>query len=164
MSSCVGALFDEFSVVKHADAVGLLDGGEAVGNDKAGAVGAKVFKRFLDESLGVVVERGGGLVEQQQRGIFQQGAGDGEPLFFAAGEAAAALAGDGVEAVGTGADEVGGVGGFEGGPDFLVGGVVFGEQEIFAQRGVEEEAFLGDVAELVAQPFLGNVRPAERRR
>jgi hypothetical protein len=35
---------------------------------------------------------------------------------------------------------------------------VFGEQQVFAQGGVEEEGFLGDVAELVAQPFLGDFR------
>ena len=123
----VGSLFDEFSVVEDADAVCLLHGGEAVCNDKAGAVRAQVFKRLLDKAFGGVVEGGGGFVEQQQRGIFQQRAGDGKALFLAAGKAAAALAGDGVEAVGAGANEAGGVSGFEGGPDFLVGGVLPGE-------------------------------------
>ena len=102
-----------------------------------------------------VVERGGGLVEQQERRVLQQRAGDREALFLAAGETDAALAGDGVESFRHLADEVRGVGGFEGGPEFVVGGVVFREQEVFAQGGVEEEAFLGDVADVVAQPFLG---------
>ena len=65
------ALFDEFSVVEDADAVGLLDGGQAVRNDKAGAIGAKIFEGFLDQAFGGVVECGSGFVEEQQRGIFQ---------------------------------------------------------------------------------------------
>ena len=44
---------------------------------------------------------------------------------------------------------------FQRSPDFLVSCIVFREQEVFAEGGVKEEAFLGDVAELVAQPFLG---------
>jgi hypothetical protein len=56
-------LFDELAVVEDTDAVRLLDGGEAVGNDKTSAIRTEVFKRFLDKPLGVVVEGGGGLVE-----------------------------------------------------------------------------------------------------
>ena len=105
----MGALFDELTVVEDANAVGLLDRGESVCNDEAGAVRTKIFEGFLDEAFGVVVERGGGFIEQQQRWIFKQGAGDRQTLFFPAGETAAALAGNGVEAVGTGADEERGV-------------------------------------------------------
>lgn len=39
----VGALFDKFTVVEDANAVCLLHGGEAVCNDKAGAIRAEVF-------------------------------------------------------------------------------------------------------------------------
>jgi hypothetical protein len=58
----VRALLDEAAAIEHADVVRLLHGGKPVGDDKAGAVRAEVFERLLDEPLGAVVKRGGGLV------------------------------------------------------------------------------------------------------
>ena len=56
-------------------------------------------QRRLDEPLGLGVERAGGLVEDQDRGVAEDGAGDGESLALAAGEVRAAFADDGVVAV-----------------------------------------------------------------
>ena len=151
----MAALLDDAAFLEHVDAVGVLDGGEAVGDDEGGAVGHEVVEGVLDLPLGFGVHGGGGFVEQEDGGVFEQGAGDGEALFFAAGEFDAAFADVGVELVGEFADEAFGVGGGEGGPEFGVGGVAFGEQEVFADGAVEEEWFLGDVGEAVAQRGLG---------
>ena len=56
------------------------------------------------------VERRGRLVEQQQRRVAQQGAGDGDALALAAREARAALAEIGVEPLRQPAQEFGGIG------------------------------------------------------
>ena len=77
-------------------------------------------------------------------------------MFFAARKSSTAFAGDGVESERIGSHEARGIGCFEGGPEFIVAGIVFREQEVFAHGGVEEEAFLRHIAELIAQPFLGN--------
>jgi hypothetical protein len=45
-----------------------------------------VLERGLDQALGLGVERGGGLVEDQDRRVLQQRTGDGEALALAAGE------------------------------------------------------------------------------
>ena len=58
----MGALLDELAMMEDADAVRLLDGGEAMGDDETGAVGAEVFKGLLDETLGGVIKRGSGFV------------------------------------------------------------------------------------------------------
>ncbi len=151
----MSTLFDEAAVVENANAVGLLDRGQAVCNDETGPIRTEILERLLDEALGGIVEGRGGFIEQQERGIFQKCAGDGQPLFFPAGEAAATLAGDGGEAVRTGADKGGSICSFKCGPDLVIGGVLIGKEEVFPQGGVEEETFLRYVAELIAQPFFG---------
>ena len=60
--------------------------------------------------LGGRVDRGGGVVEDQDPRIGEQGAGDRHPLALAAGEGQAALADAGVVAVGQFADEGVGLG------------------------------------------------------
>ena len=74
-------------------------------------------QRRLHLRLALGVERAGGLVEQQDRRVLQEGAGDGDPLALAAGEARARLADQGVVAVRQGGDEVVGGGGAGGGLD-----------------------------------------------
>ena len=68
------------------DLVGVNDGGETVGDDQAGAVLSGELDLGLDGLFGDRVERGGGLVEDQNGRIFEQGAGDGDALFFTPGE------------------------------------------------------------------------------
>jgi len=58
----VGAVLGDVAVFEDVDAVGFADGREAVGDDEAGAVAAQAIERFLHESFGAVVERGGGFV------------------------------------------------------------------------------------------------------
>ena len=51
-----------------------------------------VVERRLDRFLGAAVERAGGLVEDQDRRVLQQGAGDRHPLLLAARQLQPALA------------------------------------------------------------------------
>jgi hypothetical protein len=57
---------------------------------------------LVDESFGLGVEGRGGFVEDQDVGVLEQGAGDGDALLLAAGELGAAGAGGGVETFGLG--------------------------------------------------------------
>src|SRR3546814_6043613 len=61
-------------------------------------------------ALRLAVEGGGRLVEQQDGGVLQHGAGDGDALALTAGEVAAARADLGVVAAGEGGDEIMGAG------------------------------------------------------
>jgi len=133
------------------DEVGVLDGGEAVGNDKAGAVFHELVESLLDESFGLGVDGGGGFVEEEDGWIFEEGAGYRKALFFSAGELDAALADIGVEAFGEFFDEGGGAGSIEGFPKFGFAGIPFGHEEVFANGTVEEEGFLGNVADVFTQ-------------
>ena len=67
---------------------------------------ADALQRPLDRGLGLVVDGGGRLVEDQDRRVFEQRARDGQPLALAAGELLAALADDRLEAVRHALDEL----------------------------------------------------------
>ena len=73
---------------------------------KAVRCASSVLERALDERFAFAVERGGRFIENEDRGIPQQRAGDGEALPLAAGEFHAALADQGVEAFGKTVDEL----------------------------------------------------------
>ena len=92
--------------VDHIDAVGAAHGRQAVGDQDGGAPGHQPLQRRLHLGLALGVEGAGGLVEQQDRRVLQERAGDGDPLALAAGEPRAGLADPGVVALGQGQDEV----------------------------------------------------------
>ena len=89
------ALFDDFAFVEDDDLVGLKDGVEAVGNGDGGASVHQLACRFFEQGFGFGVECGGGFVENQNRRVFEESAGEGEALGLSAGEAGAAFADDG---------------------------------------------------------------------
>ena len=53
----VGAALDDAAVVQDHDGVGVLDGGQPVGDDKGGAAGHQGVHAALDDGLGVGVDR-----------------------------------------------------------------------------------------------------------
>lgn len=59
----MGALFDDGPGFHHEDMIGGLDGGEAVGDDKAGTAGHHFQKGGLNIALGEGVHRTGGFIE-----------------------------------------------------------------------------------------------------
>ena len=89
-----------------ADAVGVLNGGQPVGDDENGPVFPQLVEGRLDLRLGFVVQRTGGFVEDQDGGIFQEDPGDGDPLALAAGKFDAVFPAAGVVLFGQGVDEV----------------------------------------------------------
>jgi hypothetical protein len=61
-----------------------------------------VFQRILDLGFGLHVDRAGAVIQDQDGGLEQQGAGDGDALFLPAGEVDPALAELGIVALGEG--------------------------------------------------------------
>src|SRR6185436_11756355 len=90
----VVAVLDEPAPVDDVDDVRALDRGQAVGDDDGGAVRHQLRQRLLHQAFAGGVERGRSLVEQQDLRVAQDGAGDGQPLPFASGQAGAVLADD----------------------------------------------------------------------
>ena len=88
------------ALVEDGDAVGVADGGDAVGDEDGGASVHEVAKVVEDFVFGVGVDAGEGVVEDEDAGAAEEGAGDGGALLLASGEGDAALADGGVVAVG----------------------------------------------------------------
>ena len=88
----MASLFDDPPTIHDQDAVGRQHRGEPMGDDECGAALHHVVERFLHQHFILGVQRGGGLVKQQDRRILENGAGDGETLALAAREGDAALA------------------------------------------------------------------------
>lgn len=151
----VGSLLDDVALFEDVDAVGVLDGGESVCDDEGGAVFHEAVEGVLDLAFGFGIDGGGGFVEEEDGCVFEECAGYGEALFFAAGEFDAAFADVGVELLREVSNKRFGVGGGEGGPELVVGGVAFGEEEVFADGSVEEEGFLSDVCHVLAEGGFG---------
>ncbi len=69
--------------MEDEDAVGVLNGAEAVGDDDGGAAGEQAIEGFANHHLGARVDAGGGLVEDQELGIVRQSAGEADQLALA---------------------------------------------------------------------------------
>ena len=96
----VGADGLDPAVVDQDDPVGELDRAQAVGDQEGGAAPGELLDRLADQGLVLDVDGAGGLVEDQDGRVAEHGPGQGDPLPLAAGEAVAALADDGVVALG----------------------------------------------------------------
>lgn len=95
----VGALLHKFAVFQHKDLVGVCHGAEAVGDHHDGFSFHKFCKGFLHEHFVFRIEGRGGFVQQNDRRIFEQGAGDGNALALAARQGAAVFAENGFVAL-----------------------------------------------------------------
>src|ERR1700744_3887871 len=98
----MGALLDDLAVFEDDDLAGAAGGGEAVGDDDGGAAVEEALEASLDRFLGPHVDVGGRLVEDQDAGLGEEGAGEGDELALARREGDAALADLGLDSVGGG--------------------------------------------------------------
>jgi hypothetical protein len=117
-----------------------------MGHRHDGAVAPEALQRRVDRRLGLRVERGGCLVEQEDAWIADDGSRQRDPLALAAGQAGAALADVGLVALRQAGDEVVDLGGARGGFHVAVGRRRTAEADVLADRGVEQEAVLEDGA------------------
>ena len=88
----MGALLHYLAAIQHHDTVGMAHCTQAVGDDDDGAATADGLHVLLDDAFGLVIQGTGGLVEDQDARIGEQGAGDGDALALTTGEAGAMLA------------------------------------------------------------------------
>ena len=71
----MGALLDYAALVEHHYVVGVLDGAESVGDDDDGLVFEQAVEVLHDNLLVIGVQRVGGLVEEEVRGVLVGRAG-----------------------------------------------------------------------------------------
>jgi hypothetical protein len=96
----VGTALGDAAVMEDEDLIGGGDGLQSVGDDEQGAVGGERTESIVEERFDLGVDGGGGFVEQHDRRVLEQGAGDRDPLSLAPGDRGTAFSDPGVEAVG----------------------------------------------------------------
>ena len=97
--------FDNAPTLHDHDAIDLLHGGEPVGDDQRGAPFHRRIQPLLHEDLRFGIERAGSLVQQQQACMLENRACNGDALALPARQPRAALAEEGLVALGQTADE-----------------------------------------------------------
>ena len=94
----VAPALDDLAVLDHKNGVGMHDGVQAVRDHDRGPIAAQVLDRFLHLLFGFRIECGGGLVQQDDRRVFDERARHGDALALPAGELGAVLAHRGIVA------------------------------------------------------------------
>ena len=95
----VGSALPDPPMVEDDDPVHVLDGRQPVGDHQRRAAGHHRLQRRLQPGLGVGVDAGGRLVEDQERSVTVEGSGEREQLALAGAEVRAAFVDTGIEAV-----------------------------------------------------------------
>ena len=153
----VGAVGKNAALVHDVNDIGLNDGAEAVGDDQAGAVGAQSGESSLNEMLRFYIDGGSGLIEEQDGGVFEESACEGEALALSAAQENAAFADFGVEAFRYAANEVFGAGVTQCTPELFIRGGGLADEKVFAHCSCKEEGLLSDIGERLAQEAFAEV-------
>ncbi len=153
----MGAFFDYRSILHDDDLVGVDDGGKPVGDDDDGAAAHGMIERLLYGGFRFRIERRGRLVEQEDRRLADQRAGDRQPLALAAGQRHAVFADRRVVALRLRANEVMRIGEPCRFLDLRVGRFRAAVADIVADRAFEEVRLLRNIGEAVAQRLFGDV-------
>src|SRR5215470_2332083 len=148
----VRPVLDEAAALDRDDAVGVADGGETVGDHEHRPALEHGPHVLLDDALGLVVERAGGLVEDEDAWIGDERPGDRQPLPLTAGERGAALADDGIVALRQLQDEVMSARERCCGDDAVHLHPRIGQRDVVAHRAIEQDVLLQDDADLSAEP------------
>ena len=147
----MGASLNDFALLQHHNGVGIAHGGEAVGDDEAGAAIHQAVHTALHQSLGTGVDGGGGLVEDEHRRVSNGCAGDGQQLTLALRQVRTVAGQHGVVALGQALDEAVGVGQTGCGDALLVGGLQTAIADVLHDRAGEQVGILQHDAQRAAE-------------
>lgn len=137
-------LLDNLPILQHGYHVRALDGGQPVSHHDGGPPLHDPVERLLDHPLRLDVEGAGGLVEQQDGRVFDDGSSDGHALLLAAGELHPSLADLGRVPFRERADEGVGVGELGRLDDLRLRRAVLPVDDVVVNGGGEEDGFLLD--------------------
>ena len=147
---------DNAPFIQHQDQIGPLHRAQAVGNDKGGAPVHHPLQSQLDQMLCLGIHAGGGIIEDQNARVGQQGAGNCQALLLPAGKRHPALAHLRIVAIWGLHDKIVRLGGLAACLDFCLGGLWFAKGDILADRSREEGCLLQHHADLAAQRIDGH--------
>ena len=149
--------FDQATMLQHQDLVRVGDGRQPVRNGQRGTMLGNTAERGQDFLFGPAVERACRLVQQQDRRILHQRAGNGDALFLAAGEFQSALADFGIQPLGQALDQRHDRCRLCRGDHLFAPGAAAAIGDVVTDGVVEQHAILRDDPDLLAQTVLGNL-------
>ena len=120
---------------------------------QAGLASHQPIQGLAHFAFALDVQAGHRLIQNQDGGIANEGAGDGDALLLSAGESRAAFADDRVITIFQFADELVGIGGPGRRPNLLLAGLRFAVGNVFVDGRSEENGLLEDDADLSSQGF-----------
>ena len=103
--------------------------------------------------LALAIEGAGGFIEQQHWGIFEEGPGQVNALFFADTQASKSIAHAGVVTLRQAHDELMGLSGVGRGLNLGASGPVAAKSDVFGDRRGQKQGFLQDPRHLPAEAF-----------
>src|SRR5271165_2116091 len=157
----VAAALDYTAAIDNTNFVGLRHRRQAVGDDDRGAALAQRAQRLLDRLLGLGIERRSRFVEEDEWGVLEKGAGDGDALALPAGELHAVLAARRVVPALESHDEVVRISRLGGGDDFLLARAWPAHRDVVAHRTLEQKILLRDIGDLPAKRSAGDGRDVD---
>lgn len=151
------ALLGDLAAVEDDDAVGMLYGREAVSDNKGGAVSGKLCQRLLDLALGLSVQSRGGLIHNQNGGIFQEYSRDRQALLLPARKLDTAFADDCIQSFRKGCDYPIEPGSLHSLDDVRLWRVQLAIGDVLADRSTEQKHILLHYANLAAKRREGHI-------
>jgi hypothetical protein len=133
----MGALLDNPATIDHQEPIGAPYRAEPVGNDQRGSSHQQLSHGILDEPLALGVQIAGGLVQDEDRRVLENGTGDGDALPLTSRQLDAPLADDRIVAVRQTLDELVGMGAPGSGLDLILGGARAGISNVLPNRAAE---------------------------
>ena len=149
----MGAFLRDDPAIDDENSVRFQNCRKAMGDDDACSAFHQVVKGILYGIFRDGVKGGGGFVQNQDFGIFQNNTGNGNTLLLTAGKLETAVADFRVVSVGLTHNEIMNAGNLAGVLNFHLSGILFGIKQILSDGAVEKVSFLSDHADAVAQIF-----------
>src|SRR5262249_46796724 len=157
----MGAAFADLPFLQHKDFIRTAYGRQAVGDDKSRPANHEIGQRLLDEHFGLGVQLGSGFIKDQNGGILEQSASDGDALTLPAAESRAPFANDGAVTLRKAHDEIVGQRGSGGGLDALGRNAGKARANVVPDGVVEQDVFLGDHSDLLPERSNGHIANVE---
>src|SRR5580693_2334668 len=147
----MSSLFRDHPTAEDNDRVGIANGAETVGDGDDGPSLHEALQCFDHESLGFRVESSSGLVEDENRRVANDGAGNSDALTLAPGKSKPSLADHRVVTVRHSGNEFVRVREFRRFLDFLLSGAGPAISNVVAYRSPEQHSVLQHETNLVAE-------------
>lgn len=155
------AALNDLAVIDDQNLVGIADGAQAVGDDEAGAPLHQVQHRRLNMLLRARVHTAGGLIQNQNGGVGQNGAGNSQQLPLPLAQIAAPLRQRCLVALRQAMDELIGVRQPRRRHHFLIAGLQTAVSNIVPNRAAKQHRLLQRHTNLPPQSRLVNLANEE---